>query len=77
MNLRSEVNAPDDFTDFKPCDGKGEINGLNTRDKYSFSFGQESDFDTANQQMFKDFSDKFLNKNDAKTYFEILNDYQL
>ena len=49
MNLRSEVNAPDDFIDFKPCGGKGEINGLNSREKFSFSFGQESDFDVANQ----------------------------
>ena len=52
MNLRSEVNAPDDFTDFKACDGQSDIIGLNSSDKYSLSFGQESSFDTQNQKLF-------------------------
>ena len=39
MNLRSEVKAPDDFTDFKACDGQSDIIGLNSSDKYSLSFG--------------------------------------
>ena len=39
MNLRSEVNLPDDFTDFKACDGQSDIIGLNSSDKYSISFG--------------------------------------
>ena len=49
MNLRSEVNFPDDFTDFKACNGESEIVGLNSDEKYSLSFGARSDFDTANQ----------------------------
>ena len=39
MNLRSEVNLPDDFTDFKACNGLSDIIGLNSSDKYSISFG--------------------------------------
>ena len=76
MNLRSEVNAPDDFTDFKACDGQSDIIGLNSSDKYSLSFGQESSFDTQNQKLFKEYNKKFKDEPEAKTYFDMLDNYQ-
>ena len=39
MNLRSEVNVPGDFVDFKPCGGKGQV-VLDT-DYYSIGFGKQ------------------------------------
>ena len=74
MNLRSEVNMPGDLIDFEACNGESEIVGLNSS-PYSLSFGQKSDFDTANKQIFKDYSDKFLNKENSKSYFDMMNDY--
>ena len=59
MNLRSEVNLPDDFTDFKACDGMSDIIGLNSSDKYSISFGQGSGFDTHNQKLFEEYNKKY------------------
>ena len=77
MNLRAEVNIPYDFTDFKACNGQSDIIGLNSSDKYSISFGQGSGFDTHNQKLFEEFNKKYQKEPDAKTYFNMLGDYQI
>ena len=75
MNLRSEVDFPDDLIDFKACEGKCVIDGLNSCEKFSLSFGQKSDFDTFNQELFVEFNKKYLKQKDSKSYFEMLDNY--
>ena len=74
MNLRSECIVPDDFTDFRACNTQSEV--VSNTSKYSLGFGQKSEFDTATEDLYKDYGDKFANKEDSKSYFGMLTSYQ-
>ena len=74
MNLRSECKFPDDLTDFEACNGESEI-VLNS-DQYSLSFGEKSEMDTSTEELYKKYSDKFKNEENAKSYFDMLSIYQ-
>ena len=73
MNLRSECKLPGDLNDFRACNAKSEV--VINSSSYSLGFGQKSDFDTATEELYKDYGDKFDKKKGAKSYFSMLNTY--
>ena len=73
MNLRSECKFPDDLTDFEACNGESEI--VQNSDQYSLSFGEKSELDTSTEELYKKYGDKFLNDENAKSYFDMLSIY--
>ena len=73
MNLRSEVKVPSDFSDFRACNSQSEF--VSNSSKYSLGFGQKSGFDTATEDLYKDYGDKFAKKENAKSYFAMLDTF--
>ena len=89
MNLRAEVNIPGDFADFTACFGNSEI--TNHTASYSIDFGAKAfksqdealqvklnypSFDAANEQLWEDFDGKLHQKENCKSYFDMLINYQ-
>ena len=74
MNLRSECIVPDCFSDFRGGNNQSVV--TNNTARYSLGFGIKSQFDTATENLFKQYGAKFANEKDAQSYFKILSCYQ-
>ena len=48
---------PGDLNDFRACNTKSEV--VINSSSYSLGFGLKSDFDTATEDLYKDYGDKF------------------
>ena len=65
---------PGDLNDFRTCNAKSEV--VINSSSYSLGFGLKSGFDTATEDLYKDYGDKFDKKENAKSYFSMLTRYQ-
>ena len=74
MNLRSECIVPDCFSDFRGGDYQSVV--TNNTARYSLDFGLKSEFDTATEELFKQYGAKFAEEKDAKSFFKILSNFQ-
>ena len=63
MNLRSECIVPEFLNDFRGGDNKS-VCTLNTA-TYSIGFGIKSEFDSATEDLYKEFGVKFSNAKEA------------
>ena len=67
MNLRSECIVPDCFSDFRGGDNQSVV--TNNTARYALGFGLKSEFDTATEDLFKEYSAKHGEEKDAKSFF--------
>ena len=67
MNLRSECIVPDCFSDFRGGDNQSVV--TNNTARYALGFGLKSEFDTATENLFKEYSAKHGGEKDAKSFF--------
>ena len=67
MNLRSECIVPDCFSDFRGGDNQSVV--TNNTARYALGFGLKSEFDTATEDLFREYSAKHGGETDAKSFF--------
>ena len=65
---------PGDLNDFRACNSKSEV--VINSCGFSLGFGLKSGFDTATEDLYKDYGEKFDKKENAKSYFNMLTSYQ-
>ena len=77
LNIRQEVIVPDHFAKFKGSNNKSTVQ--NETQSYSIGFGQMSESDKHNLEIFKEYGARLAgekhNGNEPRTFFEMMQDF--
>ena len=77
LNIRQEVVVPDHFAKFKGSNNKSTVQ--NETQSYSIGFGQMSESDKQNLEIFKEYGARIAgekyNGNEPRTFFEMMQDF--